>query len=57
MADHGYPLTKTMAKAYAWAIVSEQEKEIILIQKLVLEADPGRDVAPIPPPPLATHLI
>ena len=20
MADHGYPLTKTMAKAYAWAI-------------------------------------
>ena len=20
MADHGYPLTKSMAKAYAWAI-------------------------------------
>ena len=26
MADHGYPLTKTMAKAYAWAIAKRTGK-------------------------------
>ena len=26
MADHGYPLTKTMVKAYAWAIAKRKGK-------------------------------
>ena len=34
MAEHGYPLTRTMVKAYGWAIVKGQAVGIILTKSL-----------------------
>ena len=42
MANHGCPLTKTMAKAYAWTIAKRTGKRDRLIQKLVLEIIGGQ---------------
>ena len=36
MADHGYPLTRTMVKAYGWAIAKRSGNGDVLIRNLGL---------------------